>query len=132
MKEQASKLHAAFFAKAGQCLLELGEELHSATYAHALYERGVGPERGRDPRGYEDQEPRLASLQVAANPMVRDLGRLACVQSVLKKIEDGTYGFSYASGCPIPPGPIETLPEAIRTLDAEQVFKPDDARRRIQ
>lgn len=132
MKKQAAKLNAAFLSKQGQRLLELGEELRSATHAHEAYERDVWRECSRDPWGYEDHEPRLACLEADANPMVRDLVRLACVDPVLDKIEDGAYGLSDLSGCPIPEGRLETLPEAICTWDVEQTFESAADRRRIQ
>ena len=45
--------------------------------------------------------------------------RLADVERALKKIAEGTYGLSDASGEPIPKERLETVPEAIYTVEEE-------------
>lgn len=49
--------------------------------------------------------------------------RIEIVDRALQKIEDGTYGLSDESGEPIPRGRLEAVPEAIRTVEEQQLFE---------
>jgi DnaK suppressor protein len=49
--------------------------------------------------------------------------RLGEVARALQKIEDGTYGVCDDTGEEIPRGRLEAVPEAIRTVEAQQSFE---------
>jgi DnaK suppressor protein len=49
--------------------------------------------------------------------------RLGEVERALQKIEDGTYGVCDDTGEEIPRGRLEAVPEAIRTVEAQQRFE---------
>ena len=49
--------------------------------------------------------------------------RLAEVDRALQKIEEGTYGICDDTGEPIPRGRLEAVPEAIRTVEAQQRYE---------
>jgi DnaK suppressor protein len=49
--------------------------------------------------------------------------RLKEVERALQKIEEGTYGVCEDTGEEIPRGRLEALPEAIRTVEAQQRFE---------
>jgi DnaK suppressor protein len=49
--------------------------------------------------------------------------RLREVERALQKIEEGTYGICDDTGEEIPRGRIEAVPEAIRTVEAQQRFE---------
>ena len=49
--------------------------------------------------------------------------RLGEVERALQKIEDGTYGVCDDTGENIPKGRLEAVPEAIRTVEAQQRFE---------
>lgn len=49
--------------------------------------------------------------------------RLAEVERALQKIEDGTYGVCDDTGENIPRGRLEAVPEAVRTVEAQQRFE---------
>ena len=49
--------------------------------------------------------------------------RLRDVERALQKIEEGTYGVCDDTGEEIPRGRIEAVPEAIRTVEAQQRFE---------
>ena len=49
--------------------------------------------------------------------------RLASVQRALQKIAEGTYGICDDTGEQIPRGRLEAVPEAIRTIEAQQRFE---------
>jgi DnaK suppressor protein len=68
---------------------------------------------------YEDDAQRLDMLEKEGNLVSRDLARLARVERALKKIDEGTYGYSDLSGQRIPDDRLEAMPDATTTL-AEQ------------
>ncbi len=49
--------------------------------------------------------------------------RLGEVDRALQKIEEGTYGVCEDTGEEIPRGRLEAVPEAIRTVEAQQRFE---------
>jgi len=49
--------------------------------------------------------------------------RLKEVERALQKIEEGTYGVCEDTGEEIPRGRLEAVPEAIRTVEAQQRFE---------
>jgi DnaK suppressor protein len=49
--------------------------------------------------------------------------RLHYVERALQKIEEGTYGVCDDTGENIPKGRLEAVPEAIRTVEAQQRFE---------
>jgi DnaK suppressor protein len=49
--------------------------------------------------------------------------RLREVERALQKIEEGTYGVCEDTGEDIPRGRLEAVPEAIRTVEAQQRFE---------
>jgi len=55
--------------------------------------------------------------------IMKKVHRSALFNSLLEKIEEGTYGLSDVSGKPIPRQRLEAVPAAICTLDEEQRFE---------
>lgn len=53
--------------------------------------------------------------------------RLRTVERALQKIAEGTYGVSDLSGKPIPQERLQTIPEAIFTVDEERTRESDAA-----
>ena len=49
--------------------------------------------------------------------------RLGDVERALQKIEEGTYGVCDDTGEEIPKGRLEAVPEAIRTVEAQQRYE---------
>jgi DnaK suppressor protein len=49
--------------------------------------------------------------------------RLGEVERALQKMEEGTYGVCEDTGEEIPKGRLEAVPEAIRTVEAQQRFE---------
>ena len=49
--------------------------------------------------------------------------RLKDVDRALQKIDEGTYGICDDTGEPIPRGRLEAVPEAIRTVEAQQRYE---------
>lgn len=49
--------------------------------------------------------------------------RLGEIERALEKIEEGTYGVCDDTGEEIPKGRLEAVPEAVRTVEAQQRFE---------
>ena len=82
-------------------------------------ESDVKNESSLQAREYEDDAQKLDMLEKEGNLVSRDLARLARVERALKKIDEGTYGYSDLSGQRIPDDRLEAMPDATTTL-AEQ------------
>ena len=119
MSTKASRLDPAFIEKQHQTLLKLRAELSSAVRDEQAEEAAVNEENA-GPREYEDDAQKLAMLEMDGALRVRDLERLGRVDRALKKIEEGTYGFSDMSGLPIPRERLEVVPESLYTLAEEE------------
>ena len=88
-----------------------------------------------DQRQLEDQEDDLSehdSGDMSHSIFDRELDatveqtaekRLHYVERALQKIEEGTYGVCEDTGEEIPKGRLEAVPEAIRTVEAQQRFE---------
>jgi DnaK suppressor protein len=48
---------------------------------------------------------------------------LEAVERAMKRLEDGTYGFSIESGEPIPAGRLEAIPWAERTAEEQERYE---------
>jgi DnaK suppressor protein len=53
--------------------------------------------------------------------------RLRFIERALEKIAEGTYGLSDTSGEPIPKERLETVPEAVHTIEEERALESDSA-----
>ncbi len=122
MTSKAIELDAGFIEKQREVLIRLRQSLLAVAKAAEAEEADIKAESG-GPREYEDDAQMLATLEVDANLVVRDMERLAHVDRALRKIEEGTYGFSDVSGDPIPRERLEAVPEAIFTVDEERAME---------
>lgn len=119
MSTKSSRLDPAFIEKQRQSLTKLRAELSSAVKNEEAEEAGV-KEESTGSREYEDDAQKLATLELDGALRVRDLERRGRIDRALKKIEEGTYGFSDMSGQPIPRERLEVVPESIYTLSEEE------------
>lgn len=101
-----------------------------------LKEELLGMRRGmqedeRD-RSQDEQDGELdsgdMSQQIFSREMDASVGeqleqRLEYVDRALEKIEEGSYGICDATGEEIAKGRLEAVPEAIRTVEAQQSFE---------
>jgi DnaK suppressor protein len=72
----------------------------------------------------EEEAQKLAMLELDQNLANRTVSRLAQVERALKKIDEGSYGVSDASGELIPIERLDAVPEAIYTLEEQQARDP--------
>ena len=85
-------------------------------------------DRGEDEGDHTEHDSGDASQQIFTREMDATIGgqlgyRLEDVQRALAKIDEGTYGICDDTGDPIPKGRLEAMPEAIRTVEAQQDFE---------
>ena len=119
MNQGQIKFSPSFIEDRRQQLIKLREDMASMIQGKEAEEADVNAASGDDAREYEDDAQRLALLELDGNLVARNSRRLARIERALQKIEEGTYGFSDASGEPISVERLEAIPDAILTV-AEQ------------
>jgi DnaK suppressor protein len=119
MSNKPPKLDAAYLERKRRQLTKLREELRKASNAAETEESGLKADSTLQAHEYEDDAQKLDMLEKEGNLVGRDLARLARVERALKKIEEGTYGYSDLSGQRIPDDRLDAMPDATATL-AEQ------------
>jgi len=82
-------------------------------------ERTAQEQHGDEAEELEDEAQGAAQQEV--NQALHDVNdqRISDIERALQKIAEGTYGFSDASGDPIPKARLEATPEAIFTLEEQ-------------
>jgi DnaK suppressor protein len=120
MNAGKSHLDAGFIDKQRGYLIRLRDALRSVAQSDQADEANIKADNAAGPREFEDDAQKLAALELDGNLVVRDFERLQRVNRALEKIADGTYGLSDVSGRRIPQERLETVPEAICTLDEEK------------
>jgi len=100
-------------------LIELKAKLQGTRSAAADEEAQVNAEASGEAREYGDDAQKLVTLELEGSLEARDTQRLMNVERALRKIDEGSYGMSDASGEPIPVERLNAAPEALYTI-AEQ------------
>ncbi|SOE92198.1 transcriptional regulator, TraR/DksA family [Burkholderia sp. D7] len=82
-------------------------------------ERTAQEQHGDEAEELEDEAQGAAQQEV--NQALHDVNdqRISDIERALQKIAEGTYGFSDASGDPIPKARLEATPEAIFTVEEQ-------------
>lgn len=119
MTSENSGLSPAFIERQRQQLETLRDQLlqtEENTQGGELAQEAYGDE----PRDSGDEGANMAQREI--NQALREVSdrRLANVERALEKIKEGSYGFSDASGEPIPKARLEAAPEAIYTVEEER------------
>jgi DnaK suppressor protein len=107
-----------------QRLIELRDEL--ARVRDSLEEDERGLEGGEDEfteTDSGDMSQAIFDREIDATLVEQTERRLEQVNRALEKIEDGSYGICDDTGENIPRGRLEAVPEAIRTVEAQQRFE---------
>jgi RNA polymerase-binding transcription factor len=119
MNDKTAAFEETFLHQQQARLVKLHTELSGTTVADELEERDIQNHSLGEAHETEDDAQRLDFLDTEAALITRSAGRLPMIERALKKIEDGTYGFSDVSGKAIPRDRLEAIPEAICTADEE-------------
>jgi len=116
MDSKTPRFDKAFLERKRRQLLQLREQLRNNADTGEAEEAGIRSESIAQAREFEDDAQKLAMLETEGNVVNRDNSRLSRVERALRKIEEGTYGFSDVSGQPIPEARLEATPDAINTV----------------
>lgn len=119
MPAQPTPLSTEFIAQQRTRLEALRREVLGGEENTIVRGRADEQEHGEEAEEFEDDAQGMAQDEV--NQALRNANdrRIQNIQRALQKIADGTYGFSDASGDPIPKARLEAVPEAIFTVEEE-------------
>jgi DnaK suppressor protein len=120
MSERNAGLSHDFIERQRKRLETLRAELLQRNQRTHAEERALQDRYGNEPRDAGDDGADIARREI--NQGLRELGgrRLAEVERALQKIQEGSYGLSDSSGEPIPKERLESVPEAIFTVEDEE------------
>src|SRR6202046_4026220 len=112
-------LSEEFIAQQRTRLEALRQQLLGGEENTIANQRSDEQEHGDEAEEFEDEAQGMAQDEV--NQALHDVNdrRIDDIERALQKIAEGTYGYSDASGDPIPKARLEAVPEAIFTV-AEQ------------
>jgi DnaK suppressor protein len=119
VSDKSPRLDSALVERNRRLLTKLREQLKHTSDAAEAEEVRVNRDSQLQSQEYEDDAQRLDSLDREGNLVGRDVARLVRVERALKKIDEGTYGFSDVSGQRIPDDRLEAMPDAINTLSEQ-------------
>jgi DnaK suppressor protein len=123
-------LDAAFLERKRRQLAKLRDELRKTTNAAEAEEGSIKNESALQAHEYEDDAQKLDMLEKEGSLVSRDVARLARVERALKKIAEGTYGYSDVSGQRIPDDRLDAMPDATTTLAEQTASERSAANRR--
>lgn len=118
------KLDKSFIEDQKARLLEIRAELEQMRDGLDEDQR----ERASDEGDYTEHDSGDLSQEIFSREMDATIEgqvgrRLEDVERALQKIEEGSYGLCDDTGEEIPKGRLEAVPEAIRTVEAQQSFE---------
>lgn len=116
----SDKFDPAYIESKRVHLLKLRDQLQSATRAEEGEKSAIQQESIEHAQEYEDEAQKLDMLEKSRNLLRHDATRLAQINRALRKIDEGTYGYSDISGQRISTARLDALPEAANTLQEQQ------------
>jgi DnaK suppressor protein len=119
MSNEIEHLDHRFLARQKGRLMDLKKILQGTLDSQDEEQSSVQSQSLGEARETEDDAQKLAALEIEGILASRSAQRLLSVERALRKIEDGTYGFSDASGKSIARDRLEAMPEAMLTLEEE-------------
>jgi DnaK suppressor protein len=123
MSSKSPRFDAAFLEAKRRQLMSLRDQLQKNADGGENEESGLKSASLSEAREYEDDAQKLAMLETEGNLVSRDVERLSRIERALRKIDEGTYGFSDVSGKPIPDGRLEVTPDAINTVQEQEAVE---------
>jgi DnaK suppressor protein len=120
MTSKSTRFDQAFLDGKRRLLMQLRQQLQKTADSAEGDEAGLKGAALAQAHEYEDDAQKLAMLETEGNLVSRDIERLSRVERALRKIEEGTYGFSDVSGKPIPEARLEATPDAINTVQEQE------------
>lgn len=101
-------------------LLKLRDELQSATKREQREQAAEKRESLEHALAREDDAQTLELRETSGSLLRHEAARLAQINRALRKIEEGTYGYSDISGQRIATERLDALPQATNTLQEQQ------------
>jgi DnaK suppressor protein len=120
MTSKSARFDQPFLDGKRRQLTKLRDQLQKTTDSAEGDETGLKSAALAQAHEYEDDAQKLAMLETEGNLVSRGIERLSRVERALRKIEEGTYGFSDVSGKPIPDARLEATPDAINTVQEQE------------
>jgi DnaK suppressor protein len=117
MSKQKAKGDPAFLAQQRKRLVAMRDQLMGTDAARTALQRATKVDEAKE---IEDDAQQMAQSEVDEAVNVVEAHRLHAIERALAKIDEGTYGFSDASGDPIPRARLEAIPEAVLTIQEEE------------
>ncbi len=121
MNGKANVFDDAFLDARRRQLLALRAELSATRQAQSAEEEEVKTQARNEAHEYEEDAQKLTTLELDGVLTARSDARLADVERALRKLEEGTYGLSEASGTAIPAERLVAKPEALYTVEEQAV-----------
>jgi DnaK suppressor protein len=118
-----SELDERFIAQQKDRLQSLKEELLRIRTGMSADERQRAENEGDTQLDSGDMSQEMFTREMDATIGEQVERRLKDVDRALQKIDEGTYGICDDTGEPIPKGRLEAVPEAIRTVEAQQRYE---------
>ena len=115
-----AQLSPEFIAKQRQRLEALRQQVLGGELSSNANRRSFEEEHGDEAMEFEDEAQDAAQEEIRQAQRDADAQRIDHIERALRKIDDGTYGYSDLSGKPIPQARLEATPEAIFTIDEER------------
>ena len=116
------KLDPAFIEAKRAQLMKLRDQLQRAAKGTES-ENDIVQRESTEAHEYEDDAQKLDMLEKSRSLLMHDAARLAQINRALRKIEEGTYGYSDISGRRISSARLDALPEATSTLEEQQAHE---------
>jgi DnaK suppressor protein len=116
-------LDREFIERQRERLESLREELMRIRDSLEDEERQIREEEGDSQLDSGDLSQDIFTRELDATVEQAAEKRLHDVERALQKIEEGTYGICDDTGEKIPKGRLEAVPEAIRTVEAQERFE---------
>ena len=118
------ELDQEFVERQRERLIELREELLRIRDGVEEDQRDLGEdEEDFTEHDSGDMSQSLFTREMDATVEQQVERRIGEIDRALKKIEEGTYGICDDTGEKIPKGRLEAVPEAIRTVEAQERFE---------
>jgi DnaK suppressor protein len=117
------ELDEKFVARQKERLQDLKEELLRIRSGMSADERQRAENEGDTQLDSGDMSQEMFTREMDATIGEQVERRLKDVDRALQKIDEGTYGICDDTAEPIPRGRLEAVPEAIRTVEAQQRYE---------
>ncbi len=118
--DEDAKLPSAFIEQQRERLEALRRQLLGGEGKAMANARELQELQGEEAHEFEERAQDMAENEIRQARHDVDLRRLSNIDRALRKIEDGTYGFSDLSGERIPKARLESTPEALLTVEEER------------